>query len=318
MEFEIRQDDLMGPEIAELLQRHLEHAAMHSPRESIHALDLERLRVPGITFWTSWSGPTLVGCAALKSLAPDHGEIKSMHTAQAHRGKGVAAGLLTHLLDEAKARGYQRVSLETGSMDGFVAARALYARFGFTRCAPFGEYGDDPNSVCMTLDLGVTDCDLEHLREVIVVAAQARSHGNHPFGALLVDEAGVVRLRGENAVVTSRDCTSHAEANLVREASRLFTPEQLSRFTLYASTEPCAMCAGAIHWSQIGRLVFALSAADLQTMIGPSPDHLRMPCREVFDRRGRPMVVVGPVAALEPEARAVHENHWPAPPVDAR
>ena len=153
MDLEIRKDDLQGPEIAALLQRHLDHAAKHSPRESIHALDLDRLRAPGITFWSAWADGALLGCAALRELAADHGEIKSMHTAAEHRGKGVAARLVAHLLDEARARGYRRVSLETGTMEGFAAARALYARFGFCPCPPFGDYRVDPNSVCMTLEL---------------------------------------------------------------------------------------------------------------------------------------------------------------------
>jgi len=153
MNFVVRKDDLKGPEIAALLQAHLVHAATHSPRESIHALDLDRLRVPEITFWSVWSGESLAGCGALRELSLDHGEIKSMHTALAHRGKGVAAQLLTHILDEARARSYRRVSLETGSTPGFAPARALYARFGFTRCAPFAEYRDNPHSICMTLDL---------------------------------------------------------------------------------------------------------------------------------------------------------------------
>ena len=152
--FTIRRDDLAGPEIAALLQAHLDHAAEHSPRESIHALDLGRLRDPAITFWSVWSGVELAGCGALRELAPDHGEIKSMHTARAHRGRGVAAQLLTHILDEARSRGYRRVSLETGTMAGFAPARALYARFGFSVCPPFADYRVDPNSVCMTLELG--------------------------------------------------------------------------------------------------------------------------------------------------------------------
>jgi putative acetyltransferase len=151
--FTIREDDLRGPEIALLLQAHLEHAARHSPRESIHALDLDRLRDPAITFWTLWIGGELAGCAALRELAPDHGEIKSMHTAQAHRGKGVASCLVAHLLAEARRRSYRRVSLETGTMEGFAPARALYARFGFEVCPPFADYRQDPHSVCMTLDL---------------------------------------------------------------------------------------------------------------------------------------------------------------------
>ena len=150
---EIRRDLLDGPEIAELLRAHLDHAAAHSPRESIHALDLDRLRAPGITFWSAWSDGDLVGCGALREIAPDHGEIKSMHTARAHRGRGVATAMLAQLLEEAKARGYRRVSLETGTMDGFAPARALYARFGFRVCPPFPPYREDPNSVCMTLEL---------------------------------------------------------------------------------------------------------------------------------------------------------------------
>jgi len=153
VEFVIRRDALEGPQIAALLQTHLDHAAQHSPPESVHALDLERLRAPEITFWSVWSGGTLLGCGALKELSPIHGEIKSMHTASVHRGKGVAAHLLTHILNEARTRSYQRVSLETGSMAAFAPARALYARFGFEPCAPFAEYREDPYSVCMTLNL---------------------------------------------------------------------------------------------------------------------------------------------------------------------
>ena len=153
MGLKIRQDDLRGAEIAELLREHLDHAAKHSPPESVHALDLDRLRVPEITFWTAWSGDSLVGCAALKELSADHGEIKSMHTAREHRGRGVAARLLQHLLDEARARSYRRVSLETGTVDAFAPARALYARFGFQACPPFAQYRVDPFSVCMTLEL---------------------------------------------------------------------------------------------------------------------------------------------------------------------
>jgi putative acetyltransferase len=126
---------------------------MHSPPESVHALDLDGLRAPDITFWSVWSDRTLVGCGALRQLSSEHGEIKSMHTVADHRGKGVAAALLTHILGEARSRRYRRVSLETGTMEGFAPARALYTRFGFRPCPPFGAYREDPNSVCMTLDL---------------------------------------------------------------------------------------------------------------------------------------------------------------------
>ncbi len=150
---QIRIDDLQGPEIAQLLRAHLENSAKWSPPESIHALDLDGLRKPEITFWTAWEKTALLGCGALKELDPFHGEIKSMHTAAAHRGKGVARGLLAHIESEARRRGYKRLSLETGSMEGFAPARALYSSFGFVECEPFGSYFLDPNSTCMTREL---------------------------------------------------------------------------------------------------------------------------------------------------------------------
>ncbi len=127
--------------------------ARHSPPESIHALALDQLRRPEITFWTAWSGAELLGCAALKQLDAAHGEIKSMRTARAHRRAGVARRLLEHLIGEARRRGYRRLSLETGSMAAFAPAHALYAGFGFVRCAPFADYVEDPNSVFMTREL---------------------------------------------------------------------------------------------------------------------------------------------------------------------
>jgi len=156
----------------------------------------------------------------------------------------------------------------------------------------------------------MNDIDLEHLQTAISVAWQAREHGNHPFGAVLVDEHNQVLLQAENTVTTGRDCTGHAETNLVRLASERFSPEQLARCTLYSSTEPCAMCAGAIYWSQIGRVVYAISEVDLYAIIGPSPEHLLLPCREVFSRSQRTIEVHGPIPALEMEARLVHENFW--------
>ena len=159
----------------------------------------------------------------------------------------------------------------------------------------------------------MNDVEIEHLRSAISVAWQAREHGNHPFGAVLVDEHNQVRLKAENTVVTGRDCTGHAETNLVRLATQRFSPEPLAHCTLYSSTEPCAMCAGAIHWSQIGRVVYALSEIDLYAIIGPSPEHLLLPCREVFAHSQRPIEVSGPVSVLEQEARAVHENFWTLP-----
>jgi putative acetyltransferase len=151
---EIRADDLRGKEIIALLQEHLRMMYVVSPPESVHALDLARLRQPDITFWTVWDGAELAGCGALKELDKRHGEIKSMRTAQAHLRKGVAAKLMRHMLDEARRRGYRRLSLETGSMAYFDPARKLYASFGFQECGPFEGYVEDPNSTFMTRTLG--------------------------------------------------------------------------------------------------------------------------------------------------------------------
>lgn len=147
---QIRLDDLSGPEIRALLEEHLRSMHSLSPPESVHALDLDGLRQPEITFWTVWSGNELLGCGALKELDPRHGEIKSMRTAQAHLRKGVARAMLEHIIREAKRRSYARLSLETGSMKAFEPAQRLYARFGFTHCPPFADYAEDPNSVFMT------------------------------------------------------------------------------------------------------------------------------------------------------------------------
>jgi putative acetyltransferase len=152
----IRLDDLTGPDIIHLLREHLQGVAQHSPPESIHALDLDGLRRPDITFWTVWNDSQLMGCGALKELDRRHGEIKSMRTSASHLRKGVAARLIQHILDEAGRRGYERVSLETGSMEGFAPARRLYARFGFVTCGPFAGYVEDPNSVFMTRALQAT------------------------------------------------------------------------------------------------------------------------------------------------------------------
>lgn len=147
---DLKRDDLSSPEVRSLLEEHLRDMLGQSPRESVHALDLAGLRQPELTLWTLWSGAELLGCGALKELDPRHGEIKSMRTASAHRRQGVGAALLRHLLDQARARGYLRLSLETGAQDAFEPARRLYEQFGFTRCPPFGDYREDPNSVFMT------------------------------------------------------------------------------------------------------------------------------------------------------------------------
>ncbi len=152
-EFAIKPDDLTSPEIAELLADHLRDMNLHSPPESVHALDLAELRQPDITFWSIWNGDELVGCGALKELDPTHAEIKSMRTVPNYRGQGAGKLMLRHMLDEAKLRGYERLSLETGSMAAFEPARGLYTSHGFTECGPFADYILDPHSVFMTRQL---------------------------------------------------------------------------------------------------------------------------------------------------------------------
>ncbi|MES2884102.1 MAG: GNAT family N-acetyltransferase [Pseudomonadota bacterium] len=150
---QIRIDDLRGPEIAALLQEHLADMHATSPRESVHALDLDALRQPEITFWTVWDGAALAGCGALKQHDARHAEIKSMRVAHPYRRQGVAAELMRHLLAVAAERGYARLSLETGSQAFFEPARKLYASHGFTVCGPFADYRLDPNSVFMSKTL---------------------------------------------------------------------------------------------------------------------------------------------------------------------
>ena len=149
----IELDDLSRPEIHALLSEHLRNMYALSPPESVHALDLGRLRSPEITFWTAWDGTLLIGCGALKELDARHGEIKSMRTPEALRRRGAGRAILNHIIGVARSRGYQRLSLETGSMEAFRPAQMLYASAGFTVCGPFGEYLDDPNSAFMTLRL---------------------------------------------------------------------------------------------------------------------------------------------------------------------
>jgi len=150
---DIKIDDLKGSEVYELLQEHLRSMARHSPPESMHALDIEGLRRPEITFWTVWENGELLGCGALKELDSQHAEIKSMRTSALHLRKGVAKNLLNHILEEARRRGYSRLSLETGSAEAFEPAQKLYASFGFTHCEPFADYVEDPYSVFMTREL---------------------------------------------------------------------------------------------------------------------------------------------------------------------
>jgi putative acetyltransferase len=149
----VREDDLTGAEVVALLGQHLDDMHSHTPAESVHALDVDSLRSDDVMFWSAWSGDALAGCGALKQIDPTHGEIKSMRTADAFRGQGVASLVLAHLLDAARSRGYRRVSLETGSNPPFDPARRLYERHGFTYVEPFADYEPDPWSVFMSLDL---------------------------------------------------------------------------------------------------------------------------------------------------------------------
>jgi len=149
----IELDDLSRPEVHALLQEHLSNMYELSPPENVHALDLSALRRPDVTFWTVWDGGVLLGCGALKELTPTHGEVKSMRTPQALRRRGAARAVLSHIVAEARSRGYRRLSLETGSMEAFKPAHALYERSGFRFCGPFADYRSDPNSTFMTLEL---------------------------------------------------------------------------------------------------------------------------------------------------------------------
>jgi putative acetyltransferase len=145
--------DLSDQRVIDLLRAHLTAARAASPPRSAHALDLTGLRSPDISFWAGWDGERLMAIGALMRLAADHGEVKSMHTAQAARGWGAGSAMLAHIIAAAEARGYRRLSLETGSMAYFQPARALYQRHGFRPCEPFADYGLDPNSVFLTLEL---------------------------------------------------------------------------------------------------------------------------------------------------------------------
>lgn len=149
----IEVDDLTRPAVHALLEEHLRNMHQWSPRESVHALDLDGLRRPDVTFWTVWDGEQLLGCGALRELDPTLGEVKSMRTPAALRRRGAGRAVLTHIVAVARERGYRRLSLETGSQPGFEPARRLYASFGFRPSGPFGDYRVDPNSFFMTLEL---------------------------------------------------------------------------------------------------------------------------------------------------------------------
>jgi len=149
MEFQIRQDDLRGTEVQALLREHMAGMLGNSPPESVHALPLDALRKPEITFWSVWHGDVLCGCGALKELDPYHGEVKSMRTRAQFLRTGVAQAVLNQIVIEAMMRGYQKISLETGSSEAFKPAHALYFRNGFVPCGPFADYKEDVFSLFM-------------------------------------------------------------------------------------------------------------------------------------------------------------------------
>lgn len=153
MNLTIRPDDLTGEAVLALLQFHLDEMHQWSPPESVHAMPAERLRQPDVTFFSAWDGDVLAGCGAIKHLSEGHGELKSMRAAPEYRGRGVGKALLLCLLEEARARGYARVSLETGRPEPFHPAHGLYRAHGFAECAPFGDYVSDDFSICMTREL---------------------------------------------------------------------------------------------------------------------------------------------------------------------
>ena len=150
---EIAADDPRAPDVRALLERHHAFSHAHSPPEDVYALDVDGLLDPAVSFVSLRRGGALLGIGALKELDAEHAEVKSMHTAEDARGQGVARSVLVHLLDLARARGYRRVSLETGSMAAYAPARGLYASLGFSPCAPFADYPPSPGSTFLTLAL---------------------------------------------------------------------------------------------------------------------------------------------------------------------
>jgi putative acetyltransferase len=149
----IELDDLTRPQVIALISEHLSNMHQWSPPGTVFAFDVSKLRSPDVTFWTVWDDDELAGCGALKELSPTEGEIKSMRTPEACRRRGAGRAILSHVIEVAKDRGYERLSLETGRHEAFLPAQTLYRAFGFEYCGPFGSYGDNGNSIFMTLSL---------------------------------------------------------------------------------------------------------------------------------------------------------------------
>jgi tRNA(Arg) A34 adenosine deaminase TadA len=214
----------------------------------------------------------------------------------------------TQVIEELASR--RSGSTETSGWFAPTSSAHLFERwtsFARTTRGPSVGDGAPPHPGC--LNELVTDDD-RYLLAAIKLARQARDNGNHPFGALLVDADGKDVVESENTVVTGRDCTGHAETNVMRVASERFDPEFLRGCTLYTSTEPCAMCAGAIFWGNVRRVVFALREKDLRDIANQNPANatLAIPCREIFGRGDHEVEVSGP--HVQEQARAVHEGFW--------
>ena len=153
------------------------------------------------------------------------------------------------------------------------------------------------------------ELDENLMRRAIEIAADSRAHGNHPFGALLADEERHILLEAENTVVTGKDCTGHAETNLMRKACKEFDRDTLAKCTIYTSTEPCPMCVGAIFWANVGKVVFGLSAKRLYEIVGnKSEEVFEISSKELFNKGKKKVEVIGPL--LENEAVKVHEGFW--------
>jgi putative acetyltransferase len=163
----IAEGDFSDPRVISLLRLHVTTARSQTAPGSAHALDLTQLQSPDISFWTIWEEHTLLGCGALKRLSADHGEVKSMHTAQAMRRTGAGSAMLRHIIEVARERGMSRLSLETGASEYFAPARSFYRSHGFQECPPFADYVLDPNSVFMSVGLRCYDpeADLKSTRQ---------------------------------------------------------------------------------------------------------------------------------------------------------
>ena len=154
--------------------------------------------------------------------------------------------------------------------------------------------------------------DIYYLKRAIQISRNSREHGNTPFGALLVDKDGNILIEQENVEITESKCTGHAETQCVEKASRLYSKDFLAECTLYTTAEPCAMCAGAIYWANIGRVVYGMTERRLLELTGSNEQNptFDLPCREVFSRGQKAIEVVGPVPEVEADAAKVHEGYW--------